>query len=113
MLPADRSRPLPCLLENSLDQAWIHPCPGPGYLFRRQLLGESVAEDGASHTAPGFDPGLAAFGLRLQLCFQAAFDLHLQASPGSNVVSADAKADLLAALQADCEECSWRLCGLQ
>jgi len=31
----------------------------------------------------------------------------------SNVVRADARADLLAALQADCEECSWRLCGLQ
>ncbi len=31
----------------------------------------------------------------------------------SNVVSADARADLLAALQADCEEHGWRLCGPQ
>ena len=31
----------------------------------------------------------------------------------SNVVRADARADLLAALQADCEENGWRLCGLQ
>ena len=31
----------------------------------------------------------------------------------SNVVRADARADLLAALQADCKEHGWRLCGLQ
>ena len=31
----------------------------------------------------------------------------------SNVVRADARSDLLAALQADCEEHGWRLCGPQ
>ena len=31
----------------------------------------------------------------------------------SNFVRADARADLLSSLQADCEECGWRLCGPQ
>ena len=31
----------------------------------------------------------------------------------SNIISADARSDLLAALQADCQESGWRLCGPQ
>ena len=78
-----------------------------GNRFTQKLGAEEIARAGAR-----VDLGL------IQRIFQRAGEKTASVSREhtilqSNVVRADARADLLVALQADCEEHGWRLCGLQ
>jgi hypothetical protein len=81
-------------------------CTVFGNRFTQNLAAEEIARAGAR-----VDLSL------IQRIFQRAAEKTASVSREhtilrSNVVRADARADLLAALQADCEECGWRLCGL-
>jgi len=82
-------------------------CTVFGNRFTQKLAAEEIARAGAR-----VDLSL------IQRIFQKAGEKTASVSLEhtilkSNVVRADAGADLLAALQADCEECGWRLCGVQ
>ena len=82
-------------------------CTVFGNRFTQKLAAEEIARAGAR-----VDLSL------IQRIFQRAAERtasvsHEHTILKSNVVSADARADLLAALQADCEERGWRLCGPQ
>jgi len=82
-------------------------CTVFGNRFTQKLAAEEIARAGAR-----VDLSL------IQRIFQKAGEKTTSVSREhtilkSNVVRADARAGLLAALQADCEECGWRLCGLQ
>ena len=82
-------------------------CTVFGNRFTQSLAAEEISRAGAR-----VDLGL------IQRIFQKAGERTASVSREhtilqSNVVRADARADLLAALQADCEEHGWRLCGLQ
>ena len=82
-------------------------CTVFGNRFTQKLAAEEIARAGAR-----VDLSL------IQRIFQKAGEKTASVSREYtilkiNVVRADARADLLAALQADCEECGWRLCGVQ
>jgi len=82
-------------------------CTVFGNRFTQKLAAEEIARAGAR-----VDLSL------IQRIFQKAGEKTASVSREhtilkSNVVRADARADLLAALQADCEEHGWRLCGPQ
>ena len=82
-------------------------CTVFGNRFTQKLAAEEIARAGSR-----VDLSL------IQRIFQKAAERTASVSREhtilkSNVVRADARAGLLAALQADCEECGWRLCGLQ
>ena len=82
-------------------------CTVFGNRFTQSLAAEEISRAGAR-----VDLGL------IQRIFQKAGERTASVSREhtilqSNVVRADTRADLLAALQADCEENGWRLCGLQ
>jgi len=82
-------------------------CTVFGNRFTQKLAAEEIARAGAR-----VDLSL------IQRIFQKAGEKTASVSREhtilkSNVVRADARADLLAALQADCEESGWRLCGVQ
>ena len=81
-------------------------CTVFGNRFTQKLAAEEIARAGSR-----VDLSL------IQRIFQKAAERTASVSREhtilkSNVVRADARAGLLAALQADCEECGWRLCGL-
>ena len=81
-------------------------CTVFGNRFTQKLAAEEIARAGAR-----VDLSL------IQRIFQKAAERTASVSREhtilkSNVVRADASAGLLTALQADCEECGWRLCGL-
>ena len=82
-------------------------CTVFGNRFTQKLAAEEIARAGARVNES-----------LIQRIFQRAAERTASVSREhtilkSNVVSADARADLLAALQADCEEHGWRLCGPQ
>ena len=82
-------------------------CTVFGNRFTQSLAAQEIARAGAR-----VDESL------IQRIFQRAADKTASVSCEhtilqSNVVRADARADLLAALQADCKEHGWRLCGPQ
>lgn len=82
-------------------------CTVFGNRFTQSLAAEEIARAGAR-----VDLSL------IQRIFQKAGEKTASVSRKhtilqSNVVRADAKSDLLAALQSDCEESGWRLCGPQ
>ncbi|MDD1736324.1 MAG: DUF2121 domain-containing protein [Methanothrix sp.] len=82
-------------------------CTVFGNRFTQKLAAEEIARTGSR-----VDESL------IQRIFQRAAEKTASVSCEhtilkSNIISADARTDLLAALQADCKECGWRLCGPQ